>query len=360
MTHAQNVHDQPSPPDRPKLLDQMRAILRQKHYSLRTEETYIDWAKRFIRFHQLRHPNDMGAPEIEQFLTHLAVTLQVAASTQNQALSALFFLFKQVLGKDPGPVQAIRAKTPKRLPVVLCQQEIKAILAYLDGLPWLMAYVLYGGGLRLMECVRLRVKDVDFTYHQMTVRNGKGAKDRVTMLPNVITDALQQQIMKTRVLHEQDLAEGFGEVYLPYALARKYPNMAREFGWQYVFAARARSRDPRSGKTMRHHIGPKVLQGAVKKAIKAAGITKHASCHTLRHSFATHLLEAGYDIRTVQELLGHKDVSTTMIYTHVLNRGGKGVVSPADIITEPSATYTIKQASKESTISPADMLVREG
>lgn len=351
MTHAQEGAEHS-----PKLLDHMRNLLRTKHYSIRTEETYLAWSKRFIRFHNLRHPNEMGAREIEQFLTHLAVTQHVSASTQNQAMSAILFLFKQVPGIDPGPVHALRAKMPERLPVVLSRQEVKTILAYLEGLPWLMAYLMYGSGLRLMECVRLRIKDVDFDYHQITVRDGKGAKDRVTMLPKVIVEALRQRIAKMKVLHAQDLAEGFGDVYLPYALDRKYPNTAKEFGWQYVFAAQKRSVDPRSGKTMRHHIGQKVLQGAVKKAMKAAGITKHASCHTLRHSFATHLLEAGYDIRTVQELLGHKDVSTTMIYTHVLNRGGKGVVSPADIIAEPSAEYCIGQGSRKSVVSPADML----
>lgn len=319
-------------PARPKLLDQMRDLLRVKHYSKRTEAAYLDWTKRFIYFHAKRHPKDMGAPEIEQFLTDLAVNGQVAASTQTQALCALLFLYKHVLGIDPGPLNAVRAKKPVRLPVVFSRQEVKAVLAHLDGSHWLMASLLYGSGLRLLECLRLRVKDLDFDYRQIIVRDGKGAKDRVTMLPTSVAAPLRRQIAKAQLLHDRDLAEGFGEVYLPYALAQKYPAAARELGWQYVFPSEKRSVDPRSGKTMRHHLDEKGLQRAVKKAITAAGITKQASCHTFRHSFATHLLEAGYDIRTVQELLGHADVSTTMIYTHVLNRGGKGVVSPADLL----------------------------
>ena len=238
-----------------------------------------------------------------------------------------------MLGLDPGPLHAHRAKKPERVPVVFSRQEVKAVLAHLEGVHWLMASLLYGSGLRLLECLRLRVKDIGFDYHQIVVRDGKGEKDRVTMLPKTVDDPLRRQIAKAKLLHDRDLAEGFGEVSLPYALERKYPNASRELGWQYVFPSEKRSIDPRSGKTMRHHLDEKTLQRTVKKAIKAAGIPKHASCHTFRHSFATHLLEAGYDIRTVQELLGHADVSTTMIYTQVLNKGGKGVVSPADLLS---------------------------
>ena len=317
---------------KPKLLDQMRYVLRKRHYQKRTEDTYINRATRFIRFHNMRHPQEMGVREVEQFLTYLAVERHVAASTQNQALNALVFLYKQVLGIDLQGINAQRAKTPDTLPVVFSKREVKAILAHLQGLHWMMAYLMYGSGLRLMECVRLRIKDVDFDYHQIVVRNGKGAKDRVTMLPRILEDPLKQQIQKVRVLHEKDLTEGFGEVYMPYALAEKYPNVAKSFCWQFVFASHKRSKDPRSDKIMRHHVQPKMLQRAVGKAVVLAGVQKHGSCHTLRHSFATHLLEAGYDIRTVQELLGHKDVSTTMIYTHVLNRGGQGVISPADVL----------------------------
>jgi integron integrase len=318
--------------EQPKLLDQLRNTLRRKHYSKRTEKAYVDWSRRFILFHNKRHPREMGATEVEQFLTYLAVKQNVAASTQNQALNAIVFLYKEVLGAELDQLHIEHAKRPEKLPVVFSRQEVKAVMVHLDGLYWLMAQLLYGAGLRLMECVRLRVKDIDFDYHQILVRDGKGAKDRVTMLPYIAEEPLRQQIQKTRLLHEKDLAEGFGEVYLPYALERKYPNASKELRWQYVFPARNRSVDPRSGKTMRHHLDEKLLQRAVKKAIMAARGNKQGSCHTFRHSFATHLLEAGYDIRTVQELLGHKDVSTTMIYTHVLNKGGKGVISPADMI----------------------------
>jgi len=317
--------------EKPKLLDQLRDTLRRKHYSKRTEKTYVDWSKRFILFHNKKHPREMGATEIEGFLTYLAVEKNVAASTQNQALNAIVFLYKEVLGIKFDQLHIEQAKKPERLPVVFSRKEVRAVMAHLDGIYWLMAQLLYGAGLRLMECVRLRVKEVDFDYHQILVRDGKGAKDQVTMLPHIIEEPLRQQIQKVRFLHEKDLAEGFGEVYLPYALERKYPNASKELGWQYVFPAKNRSVDPRSGKTMRHHLDEKSLQRAVKKAVLAAGVNKLGSCHTFRHSFATHLLEAGYDIRTVQELLGHKDVSTTMIYTHVLNKGGKGVISPADM-----------------------------
>lgn len=318
-------------PAKPKLLDQVRETIRRKHYSIRTETTYIDWIRRYILFHRKRHPAEMGAPEMEQFLNHLAVDKKVAASTQNQALSALVFLYREVLRQEFEWLDNLeRAKKPARLPVVLTESEARHVLAHLDGRHWLMASLLYGAGLRLMECVRLRVKDVDFEYRQITVRAGKGSKDRVTMLPESSAELLKQHLEKVRVLHEQDLAAGYGNAYLPFALERKYKNAERQWGWQYVFPAARRSSDPRSGKERRHHVDEKSLQRAVKTAVQRARITKTATCHTFRHSFATHLLQQGQDIRTVQELLGHKDVSTTMIYTHVLNRGGRGVRSPLD------------------------------
>jgi integron integrase len=314
-----------------KLLDQVRQTIRRKHYSLRTEATYIDWIKRYIFFHQKRHPAEMGAPEMEQFLNYLAVKRQVAASTQNQALSALVFLYREVLHKDFEWMEKLeRAKKPSRLPVVLTELEVRKLMANLDGRNWLMASLLYGAGLRLMECVRLRVKDVDFQYRQITVRDGKGGKDRVTMLPESSIEPLKQHLKRVNVLHAQDIAAGYAGVYLPFALERKYRGAGRQWEWQYVFPAKNRSLDPRDGKERRHHIDEKTLQRAVKYATRAAKLTKPATCHTFRHSFATHLLQSGHDIRTVQELLGHKDVSTTMIYTHVLNRGGKGVRSPLD------------------------------
>ncbi len=318
---------------KPKLLDQLRDKIRTKHYSIRTEKSYLDWNRRFILFHNKKHPQDMGAAEVEQFLTHLAVKLRVASSTQNQALSAILFLYKQVLGIElPWLNNVTRAKRPKRLPVVFSKNEIKAVMANLDGVHWIMANLLYGAGLRLMECLRLRVKDVDFDYQQITIRNGKGMIDRVTMLPKIIENHLQRHLEKAKIIHTRDLTEGYGEVYLPNALERKYPSANKEWGWQYVFHSKKRSLDPRSGKIRRHHLDEKALQRTVKKAIRAARITKAGSCHSLRHSFATHLLESGYDIRTVQELLGHKDIRTTMIYTHVLNKGGKCVISPADML----------------------------
>jgi integron integrase len=318
---------------KPKLLDQVRYKIRLKHYSIRTEQAYVDWIKRFILFHRKRHPASMGAPEVRAFLSHLAVERHVAASTQCQALSAIVFLYREILERDLGWLEDMeRAKKPERLPVVFSRAEVHAVLARLDGQPWLMASLLYGAGLRLMECIRLRVKDVDFGYRQILVRDGKGQKDRVTMLPQMVVEPLRVQLQKVKTLHEQDLAEGFGEVYLPFALERKYPDASREWHWQYVFPSHKRSVDPRTGKERRHHVDEKVLQRAVKKAIRQARITKPGSCHTFRHSFATQLLEAGYDIRTVQELLGHKDVRTTMIYTHVLNQGGKGVRSPLDLM----------------------------
>ncbi|MBI1880119.1 MAG: integron integrase [Chloroflexi bacterium] len=315
----------------PKLLDQVRHILRLKHYSYRTEETYLDWIKRFILFHHKRHPQEMGIPEIEAFLTHLAVRENVAASTQNQAFSALLFLYREVLRQElDGPINAFRAKKSRRLPIVLTQSEVRHILAAMSGQHHLMAQLLYGSGLRLSECLRLRVKDIDFDQRSIVVRSGKGDKDRITMLPTSLITPLRRHLQWVQRLHQADLDTGYGEVYLPYALARKYPNAAREWGWQYVFPAPARSTDPRTGLNRRHHADPSGLQKAVKQAARTTGLVKQVSCHTFRHSFATHLLENGYDIRTVQELLGHKDVSTTMIYTHVLNRGGLAVRSPLD------------------------------
>lgn len=318
-------------PTKPKLLDQVRQTIRRKHYSLRTEQTYVDWIKRYIFFHNKRHPAEMGAREMEEFLNHLAVEKKVAASTQNQALSALVFLYREVLRQQFEWMDNLeRAKRPARVPVVLTETEVKRLLAHLDGQNWLMASLLYGSGLRLMECVRLRVKDVDFEYRQITVRDGKGNKDRVTMLPDTCVEMLKRHLEKVKNLHEEDLGDGFGEVYLPFALERKYKNYGKQWGWQYVFPGVNRSVDPLSRKIRRHHLDEKVLQRAVGNAARKARIMKPATCHTLRHSFATHLLMNGQDIRTVQELLGHKDVSTTMVYTHVLNRGGRGVRSPLD------------------------------
>jgi integron integrase len=325
--------DAPTTEGKPKkkLLDQIRDVMRLKHYSLRTERTYCDWIERFIRFHGMRHPTEMAEAEVGEFLTNLARAGNVSASTQNQALSALLFLYKGVLKQEIGWLKQVeRAKKPARLPVVLSRDEVHKIFAHLHGAPRLMAGLLYGSGLRLMECVRLRVKDVDFAYARITVRDTKGGRDRVTMLPVNLTAPLQRHLQKVKAQHEQDLADGFGEVWLPDALARKYPSAAREWSWQFVFPSSRISIDPRSQVKRRHHIDESALQQAVKKAVRAAMLTKPASCHTLRHSFATHLLENGYDIRTVQELLGHKDVSTTMIYTHVLNKPGLGVRSPLD------------------------------
>ena len=315
----------------PRLLDQMREVLRLKHLSLRTEEAYIGWVKRFILFHEKRHPKDMGAAEIRTFLTYLATQEQVAASTQNGALNALLFLYRYVLRQPFPHLEHIeRAKRPRRLPTVFTRDEVHALLTRLTGMPHLMASLLYGAGLRLMECVRLRVKDVDFAYYQITVRDGKGAQDRVTVLPRSLAEPLQRHLARVKLLHEEDLLAGYGEVYLPYAFDRKDPRAGTAWVWQYVFPASKRAIDPRSGVERRHHVSEAVLQRAVKEALQHAGIPKRGSCHTLRHSFATHLLEDGYDIRTVQELLGHKDVSATMIYTHVLQRGGRGVHSPLD------------------------------
>lgn len=316
----------------PKLLDQVRGKIRLKHYSIRTEQAYADWIKRFILFFGKRHPRDLGAADVEKFLTHLAVEGKVAASTQNQAKSALLFLYREVLEIElPWLDNVERAKVPKRLPVVLTRPEVQAVLSQLQGTHWLIASLLYGTGMRIMECMRLRIKDIDFSRKEILVRDGKGFKDRVTMLPASLANPLREHLQKVKTLHEQDLAAGFGSVYLPYALARKYPNAARDWGWQYVFPAAGMSSDPRSGEVRRHHVQEQAIQRAMKQAVRDANLVKIATPHTLRHSFATHLLEGGYDIRTVQELLGHSDVSTTMIYTHVLNKGGRGVTSPLDM-----------------------------
>ncbi len=315
----------------PRLLDRVRDKIRLKHYSLRTEQAYLDWIKRFILHHGKRHPGDMGAVEVEAFLTHLAVAGKVAASTQNQAKSALLFLYREVLETELPWLDGIeRAKAPKRLPVVLTRAEVQAVLSLLSGTHGLIGGLLYGTGLRIMECLRLRVKDVDFARGELLVRDGKGFKDRVTMLPAPTATPLREHLERVRALHARDVAAGVGPVFLPYALERKYPRAGREWGWQYVFPAAGLAVDPRGGATRRHHVQDQAFQRAMKQAVRDAGLAKPATPHTLRHSFATHLLQSGYDIRTVQELLGHSDVSTTMIYTHVLNRGGRGVVSPLD------------------------------
>ena len=330
MVHP-NLSDKSTTAKSPKLLERVSDKLRVKHYSIRTEQAYVGWIKRYIYFHGKRHPKDMGAQDIEAFLTHLAVVGKVAAATQNLAKSSLLFLYREVLEIElPWLDNITQAKAPKRLPVVLTVSEVQAVLSRLTGTHALIASLLYGGGMRLMEAVRLRVNDVEFARREIVVREGKGFKDRVTMLPEAVVVLLKAHLAKVKALHDEDLAQGYGEVYLPFALDKKYPNAGRDWGWQYVFPSKNFSVDPRSGKTRRHHLDEKGVQRAVKQAVCDAELTKPATPHTLRHSFATHLLQSGYDIRTIQELLGHSDVSTTMIYTHVLNKGGKGVVSPLD------------------------------
>lgn len=333
-THSSASSDVGHPPPEkqaPRLLDQVRERLRRLGRAKRTEEAYVGWIRRFILANGKRHPDTMGAPQVEAFLTHLAASDNVAPSTQNQALAALLFLYREVLGRElPWMDEIQRAKRPRRLPTVLTEDEVSALLAQMEGCHGLMAALLYGTGMRLMECVRLRIKDVDFGRNEVVVRDGKGGKDRRTILPQSLRGPLLAQVEAARQVHARDLESGHGEVWLPQALARKYPNAARETGWQYLFPAPRRSVDPRGGAVRRHHVDEKGLQRAVKAACRQAGLEKPASCHTLRHSFATHLLEAGHDIRTVQELLGHKDVTTTQLYTHVLGRGASAVRSPLD------------------------------
>ena len=318
-----------------KLLDEVRDIMRLHHYSIHTERTYIEWIKRYVQYHHMQTREDLqhGEEKVEEFLTHLAVNREVSPSTQNQAMNALVFLYKKVL-KTPmeKEINAVRATKKLNVPVVLTREEVRQIIGLLQGVPQLIVKLLYGSGLRISEAVRLRVQDIDYRMKSLTVRSGKGAKDRVTTFPESLVPLLQNHLEKVKLLHEQDLARGYGEVFLPNALARKYPNACKEWGWQYVFPSRGLSRDPRSGKIRRHHVDPSVVNKALKTAARTLGLTKRISAHTFRHSFATHLLERGTDIRTIQALLGHKDVSTTMIYTHVLQQGGLGVQSPLDYL----------------------------
>lgn len=323
----------------PKLLDRMRTVLRTRHYSIRTEDAYVQWAKRFIIWSGKRHPSSMGAPEINEFLSHLAVDRNVSASTQNQALSAILFLYREVLGDEvPWLANVVRAQKRRPLPIVLTRDEVRRVIAEMSGTSQLIGRLLYGTGLRLLEALRLRVKDLDFGAGELTVRNGKGDKDRTTVLPRSIGRALQEHLGRVRDLHDADMAEGFGTVWMPEAVAAKYPHAAISWPWQWLFPAARRSVDPRSGIERRHHVGEQAMQRAMKEAVHRAGIVKPAGPHTLRHSFATHLLEAGHDIRTVQELLGHSDVKTTMIYTHVLGLGASGIRSPLDAL-EADADY---------------------
>jgi integron integrase len=321
-------------------VERVREEIRARHYSRRTEKAYWHWIRRFIFFHGKRHPSSMGAAEVSAFLSWLATSRNVAAATQNQALSALLFLYKHVLGVSlPWLDGMVRAQRPVRLPAVLTEAEVRRLLGQIEGSARLMVGLLYGAGLRQIECLMLRVKDIDFSYRQVIVRDGKGMRDRATMLPENLVQPLQRHLGKVRLLHQRDLKEGHGEVWLPRALARKYRRAGYQWAWQFVFPSAGRSADPESGAVRRHHVHPDTLSRAVKQAARAAGIAKHVSCHTLRHSFATHLLERGYDIRTVQELLGHADVSTTMVYTHVMNKGARGVKSPLDRLEQPRAAY---------------------
>ena len=328
---CESTPTQATPQQPPRLLDQLRERLRALHYSIRTEQVYVDWTRRFILYHGKRHPRDMGAAEVEAFLTHLAVGRHVSASTQNQARSAILFLYREVLGIElPWLGEVVSAKMSRRLPVVLTEREVRELLLQSSGVNGLIASVLYGTGMRLLEGLRLRIKDVEFERREIVIRSGKGNKDRVTVLPENLIAPLQQQIAKVRVLHQKDLDAGYGEVWMPDALAQKYPRSGYALGWQFVFPSSVRSIDPRSGVERRHHLTEQAVQRAVATAARRAGIDKPCTPHVLRHSFATHMLQAGYDIRTVQELLGHVDVATTQIYTHVMNRGGRGVLSPFD------------------------------
>ncbi len=318
---------------KPKLLDRLCEALRSRHYSRRTEQTYCLWVKRFIYFHNVRHPAEMGEPEINAFLTHLAVKERVSSSTQTQTLCALLFLYRYIFNREIGQLEdLIRARKSRKIPVVMTREEVKAVLDHLHGDKWIMASLMYGAGLRLMECLRLRVQDIDFSRNEIAVRDGKGAKDRMTMLPESLKKPIQDHLRKVKTIHEKDLADGWGRVQLPYALDRKYPNAPADWRWQWVFPQENRWKNPKIGEEGRHHLDESLVQKAVRDAVARAGLTKRATCHTFRRSFATHLLEGGYDIRTVQELLGHNDVKTTMIYTHVLNRGPAGVRSPVDAL----------------------------
>ena len=316
-----------------KLMDQVREVLRYYHYAYRTEQTYCDWIKRYLKFYGMkRHPRKMGETEVEAYLSHLATKGKVAASTQRQALNAIVFLYREVLDVDLGKIAPIRSKKQRKPPTVLTQEEVRRVLRNMDGTHRLMAQLLYGCGLRLMECIRLRVQDVDLGQGRVFVRGGKGGKDRTVVLPDALRVTLAEHVGKVRDLHEADLRAGYGEVYIPEALARKYPNACRETGWQYAFPSKSRSLDPRSGKKMRHHVLESGLQKAVKVAVRMVGIAKRVGCHTMRHSYATHLLENGINIRMVQELMGHKDVKTTEIYTHVMNKDLDAVKSPLDLL----------------------------
>jgi len=318
-----------------RLLDDMRDLLRRLGYAFRTEETYCDWVRRFVRFHVLQNRDDLlveSEAKVEQFLTYLAVKKQVAPSTQNQALNALAFLYSKVLQRPLEGVNASRSRKEPRIPVVLTKEEVSQVLTLLDGTAGLVVKLLYASGLRISEAVRLRVQDVDFGFKQITVRDGKGKKDRVTPLADGVVASLQLHLEKVALIHQQDLENGFGSVYLPFALSKKYPNADRELGWQYVFPSRKIAVDPRSEISRRHHIDQSVINKAIKRAVRQCGILKRVSAHTFRHSFATHLLQTGTDIRTIQSLLGHADLQTTMIYTHVLNQGGQGVISPFDLL----------------------------
>ena len=329
---AVSIHNRPK-----RLLDQDREVMRVKHYSIRTEQAYIRWIKKFILFHGKRHPSEMGEPDVEAFLTWLATEENVAKSTQNQAFNALLFLYREVL-KTPleGRIDAVRSGKKQRLPVVLSREETAQLLSAMSGVPQLVAKLLYGTGMRLMECLRLRVKDIDFELNEIRVRNGKGGTDRLVFLPESIRPALKEHLERVRLIHQNDLKHGYGEVYLPGALARKYPKAGKQWIWQYAFPSIKLSKDPRSGVIRRHHMDPSTLDRAIKRAAKLAGINKRVSSHTLRHSFATHLLQNGTDIRTIQNLLGHKDISTTMIYTHVLRKMSPKIKSPLDMLTEES------------------------
>jgi integron integrase len=319
-------------------MDRVRSELRVRHYSIRSEDAYTSWIRRYIQFHR-RHPRDLDGDDLNRFLTHLAEESRVAVSTQRQALSAILFLYRHVLKiRLDWLDEVVRARQPRRLPTVLSRDEVTAILSRLEGTARLVVLLLYGTGMRILECLRLRIQDVDFDLGHITIRNPKGGRDRVTMLPGSTRDRLRDHLIEVRTLHNRDLEQGFGNVYLPQALERKYPHADRDWKWQYVFPAGSRGIDPRSGIVRRHHLHASVIRKAAYAASRQAGIAKKVSCHTFRHSFATHLLMAGYDIRTIQELLGHKDVKTTMIYTHILgNSGGRGVTSPADTLHRPEA-----------------------